>query len=165
MKGLGAIDRREGYGAYVLAGARIFLGYLYIVTWHSNLQKGLFSTEGWAGYVQALADRTTLPLMSDVLNTVVIPNAALFSKAQFVAELVVFGIFLVAGFLTLPSGVLSAGFSLGLLLSSWGTGEWWGTYGLAVALSLVIGLCRTGRTLGIDAYFARRNPHPRLPLY
>jgi uncharacterized membrane protein YphA (DoxX/SURF4 family) len=149
----------------VLAGARIFLGYLYIVTWNSNREKGLFTTEGWAGFVQWIADGTTMPFVSEILNTVVIPNAAVLSKANMGVELVIFGIFLLVGFLTPPSAVLSAGFSLALLLTTWGTGEWWGTYGLAVALSLVLGLCRSGRTLGIDAYLARRNPHPRLPLY
>jgi len=162
MASLGTIDRRRGY---VLAGARIFVGYLFIVTWSSNLHKGLYWTHGYAGFIQHYADRTTTPLMPQFLNKVVIPNAAVFSKAQMIAELVIFGVFLLVGFLTPLSGVLGAGFGLNLLLASWGTGEWWGTYGLLVALLLVVGLAQSGRTLGVDAYLLRRNPHPRLPIY
>jgi len=33
------------------------------------------------------------------------------------------------------------------------------------ALLLAVSLSQAGRTLGVDSVLARRNPHPRLPVY
>jgi uncharacterized membrane protein YphA (DoxX/SURF4 family) len=75
------------------------------------------------------------------------------------------GIFVAIGLFTPVSGLVAAGFGLNLLLASRGSGEWWGTYGLLIVLSLAVAVTQSGRTWGIDARLARRRPRPRLPVY
>ena len=77
----------------------------------------------------------------------------------------VFGLFLVLGLFTPVSALLAALFQLNLLVATSGTGEWPGTYIIMFVLLLAISLSQAGRTLGLDALLARRNPHPRLPVY
>jgi uncharacterized membrane protein YphA (DoxX/SURF4 family) len=83
-----------------------------------------------------------------------------------VIELVVFGLFLLVGAFTPVSGLLAAGFQLNLLIATSGIPtEWPGTYIIMLALCVTVALGQAGRTLGVDAYLAKRNPHPRVPLY
>jgi len=154
-------DRR----ARVLALVRIFVGVLFIATWIENLAKGLYGTQKYADFIQGYADTTWVPGMSWFIESVVVPNAGLFSKGQMVVELVVMGIFLAIGLFTPVSGLVAAGFGLNLLLASRGSGEWWGTYGMLIALSLAVAVTKSGRTWGLDARLARRRPQPRLPVY
>jgi len=154
-------DRR----ARVLALVRIFLGVLFIATWIENLAKGLYGGQKYADFVQGYADTTWVPGMGWFIESIVVPNAGLFSKGQMVVELVVMGIFLAIGLFTPVSGLVAAGFGLNLLLASRGSGEWWGTYGMLVVLSLAVAVTQSGRTWGIDARLARRRPRPRLPVY
>jgi uncharacterized membrane protein YphA (DoxX/SURF4 family) len=151
--------------ARVLALMRIFVGVLFIATWIENLAKGLYGAQKYADFVQGYADTTWVPGMSWFIESVVVPNAGLFSKGQMVVELVVMGVFLAIGLFTPVSGLVAAGFGLNLLLASRGSGEWWGTYGLLITLSLAAAVTQSGRTWGFDARLARRRPRPRLPVY
>jgi uncharacterized membrane protein YphA (DoxX/SURF4 family) len=156
------MDEHRGY---LLALARIFLGLLFLETWVENLTKGLYWTNGYADFIRNYADNNVLPLYPDFLDRVVIPNAAFFSKAQMFTELVIIGLFLLVGFLTPVAGVVAGLFALNLLLATRGTGDWWGTYAMLLVLAFLVGLAQAGRTWGIDARFADRNPYPRLPVY
>jgi uncharacterized membrane protein YphA (DoxX/SURF4 family) len=151
--------------SYLLALARIFLGLLFLGTWVENLVKGLYWTNGYADFIRNYADKNVLPLYPTILDRVVIPHAAFFSKAQMFTELVIIGLFLLVGFLTPVAGVVAGLFALNLLLATRGTGDWWGTYGLLLVLAFLVGLAQAGRTWGIDARLADRNPRPGLPLY
>ena len=151
--------------ARVLALARMFVGIVFLATWIENLSKGLYGTRKYADFVQGYADTASVPGMRRFIESVVVPHAALFSKGQMVVELVVMGLFLTAGFLTPLSGLVAAGFGLNLLLASRGSGDWWGTYGLLIALCLVVAVTQSGRTWGVDAALVRRRPRPRLPVY
>jgi uncharacterized membrane protein YphA (DoxX/SURF4 family) len=96
---------------------------------------------------------------------VLIPNAAIAARAQFAIEFVVFGLFLILGVFTPVTALLAAGFQLNLLIATSGTTDWPGTYIIMFALLVAIALGQAGRTLGVDARFAKRRPHPRLPVY
>ncbi len=122
------IAERRGY---LLALARIFLGVLFLETWVENLVKGLYWTNGYADFIRNYADKNVLPLYPTILDRVVIPHAAFFSKAQMFTELVIIGLFLLVGFLTPVAGVVAGLFALNLLLATRGTGDWWGTYATA----------------------------------
>jgi hypothetical protein len=64
------------------------------------------------------------------------------------------------------SGLLAAGFQLNLLIATSGIPtEWPGTYIIMCLLLVAVALGQSGRTLGVDALLAKRNPHPRLPVY
>jgi uncharacterized membrane protein YphA (DoxX/SURF4 family) len=150
----------------VLALLRILMGGMFIAVWADNLQKDLYTADGYRKFVGHLAAKTDLTFYGDFLRDIVVPNAALFAYGQLVVELVVMGLFLLLGVLTPVSALVAAGFSVNLLLASWGVpGEWQGTYVMMIAILLAVAVTQAGRTLGVDARLARRNPRPRLPVY
>jgi uncharacterized membrane protein YphA (DoxX/SURF4 family) len=155
---------RETRSELLLAGLRILMGVIFLAVWSYNLQKGFYSPHGWAHFVQHYADTTTSGPYRTFLNHVMIPNAAITARAQFTLELIVGGC-LVLGLFTPVVGLLGAGFQLNLLIATSGTTDWAGTYIIMFALLLAIALGQAGRTLGADARFAKRRPHPRLPVY
>ncbi len=159
------LGNREDRTMLMMAGMRVMMGAIFLAVWADNLIKGFYTPDGWADFVQNYADTTKVGLYADLLNDVLIPNAALFAYGQLVIELVVFGVFLVIGAFTPVSGLLAAGFQLNLLVATSGTDEWPGTYIIMFVLLVAIALSQSGRTLGVDARLARRKPHPRLPIY
>ena len=156
---------RETRSGLLLALLRMLVGVIFLSVWAYNLSKGYYSSAGWAHFVQHYADTTKLGLYTDFLNKVMIPNAAILAPGQFTIELVVFGLFLVFGVFTPVSALLAALFQLNLLIATSGTTDWPGTYITLAAVLLAVSLSQSGRTLGVDALLARRNPHPRLPVY
>ena len=156
---------RETRSELMLAGLRVLMGIIFLAVWSDNLIKGYYSGSGWAEFVQDYADTTLVGPYADLLNSVMIPNSTLFAYGQFAIEFVVFGLFLVVGLFTPVSALLAALFQLNLLVATSGTGEWPGTYIIMCLLLVAIGLSQSGRTLGLDALLARRNPHPRFPVY
>ena len=156
---------REDRNELLLACLRIMMGLIFLAVWADNLAKGFYTPDGWADFVQHYADTTKVGMYATVLNDYLIPNAALFAYGQLVVEFLVFGVFLVLGIFTPVSGLLAAGFQLNLLVATSGTGEWPGTYIIMFLLLVAIALGQSGRTLGVDARFAQRRPHPRLPIY
>lgn len=157
---------RESRSELMLVVLRVLMGAIFLAVWSDNLVKGYYTPDGWADFVQQYADTTKVGLYADLLNDVLIPNAAMFAYGQLVIELVVFGLFLVVGAFTPVAGLLAAAFQLNLLVATSGIPtEWPGTYILMLALCLAVALGQAGRTLGVDARLARRNPHPRLPVY
>jgi len=156
---------RETRTELLMACLRVLMGAIFLAVWTDNLAKGFYSPGGWADFVQKYADTTKVNLYADVLESVMIPNATLFAYGQLTVEFVVFGLFLVLGLFTPVSALLAALFQLNLLVATSGTGEWPGTYIIMFLLLVAIGLAQSGRTVGLDALLARRNPHPRLPVY
>lgn len=156
---------RETRTELLMACLRVLMGAIFLAVWSDNLIKGFYSPGGWADFVQRYADTTKVSLYADVLNKVMIPNSAVFAYGQFGIEFVVFGLFLVLGLFTPMSALLAALFQLNLLVATSGTGEWPGTYIIMFVLLLAISFSQAGRTLGLDALLARRDPHPRLPVY
>jgi uncharacterized membrane protein YphA (DoxX/SURF4 family) len=156
---------RETRSELMLAALRVLMGVIFLAVWADNLIKGYYSPSGWADFVQQYADTTKVGLYADLLNSVMIPNATVFAYGQFAIEFVVFGLFLVLGLFTPVSALLGALFQLNLLIATSGTGEWPGTYIIMCLLLVAVGLSQSGRTLGLDAVLARRDPHPRLPVY
>ena len=150
---------RETRSGLMLACLRVLMGVIFLAVWADNLIKGYYSGAGWADFVQKYADTTKVAPYADLLESVMIPNSTLFAYGQFGIEFVVFGLF------TPVSALLAALFQLNLLVATSGTGEWAGTYIIMCLLLVAIGLSQSGRTLGLDALLARKNPHPRWPVY
>ena len=158
-------DTRGHRNELLLAGLRVLMGVIFLAVWTDNLRKGFYSGSGWADFVQNYADTTEFGFYAALLNEFFIPNASLLAAGQFIIEFVVFGLFLVIGVFTPVSALLAAGFQFNLLLATSGTGEWPGTYIIMFLLLVAIGLAQSGRTLGVDSLLARREPHPRVPVY
>jgi uncharacterized membrane protein YphA (DoxX/SURF4 family) len=155
---------RERRTELMMACLRIVMGVIFLSVWGYNLQKGYYSPHGWAHFVGHYARTTTLGPYRSFLDSVMIPNAAIAARGQFVMEFVV-GSFLVLGLFAPVVGLLGAAFQLNLLVATSGTTDWPGTYIIMAALLLGIALSQSGRTLGLDALMARRRPKPRLPVY
>lgn len=163
---MAAPDPRAPRMGLILALLRILMGGMFVAVWTENLRKDLYTPDGYRDFITDLAKQTDVTWYGDFIRDVIAPNAAVFAYGQLVLELVVMGGFLLAGFLTPLSALISAGFSLNLLLASWGVpGEWQGTYVMMIAILLAVAVGQAGRTLGIDARLARKNPRPRLPVY
>ena len=156
---------RETRTDLMMAALRVLMGVIFLSVWSYNLSKGFYSAHGWAQFVQGYADTTKVGLYADFLNKVMIPHAAILAPGQFVVESVVFGLFLVFGLFTPVSALLAALVQLNLLLATSGTKDWPGTYITLAAVLVAVSLSQAGRTLGLDALLARRDPHPRLPVY
>jgi hypothetical protein len=156
----------DGRKHAALAAARVFMGLLFLSVWFYNLQHGLYWTSGYAAFVRIYAHDTATPFVAAILNHVVIPNAAFFSKLQLVTESALIGVPLTIGLFTPVSGLIGTSFAVPLGLAANGKpGEWSGTYLMIVLLLLMVAITQAGRTWGVDARLARRNPHPRLPIY
>jgi uncharacterized membrane protein YphA (DoxX/SURF4 family) len=155
---------RERRTELLMACLRILMGSIFLAVWSYNLQKGFYSAHGWAHFVQHYADTTVVGPYRSFLDTVMIPHSAAVAPGQFVVELVV-GVCLVVGLFTPVVGLLGALFQVNLLVATSGTTDWPGTYIIMAVLLLAIALSQSGRTLGLDARLARRNPRPRLPVY
>ena len=158
-------SRRETRTEFLMACLRVVMGAIFLSVWSYNLSKGFYSPGGWADFVQNYADTTKVGLYADLLNKVMIPHAAVFAYGQFAIEFTVFGLFLVLGLFTPVSALLAGLFQLNLLIATSGTSDWPGTYIVMAVLLLAISLSQAGRTLGLDALLARRDAHPRLPVY
>ena len=156
---------RETRAELLMACLRVVMGAVFLAVWSDNLIKGFYSPGGWADFVQHYADTTKVSLYADLLNSVMIPHSAVFAYGQFATESVVFGLFLVLGLFTPVAALLAALFQLNLLIATSGTTDWPGTYIIMFMLLLAISFSQAGRTLGLDARLAGRNPHPRLPVY
>ena len=157
---------RERRTELLMAGLRVMMGAIFLAVWSDNLGQGYYSPSGWAGFVQHYADTTKVSLYADLLNNVMIPHSTVFAfHGQFTIEFFVFGLCLVLGLFTPVAGLLASLFQLNLLVATSGAGPWAGTYIIMFVLLLAIALSQSGRTLGLDARLARRNPHPRLPVY
>jgi uncharacterized membrane protein YphA (DoxX/SURF4 family) len=140
------------------------MGLLFLVVWVSNLAKGLYGAD-YVPFVQGWIARGSVHVYVDFLRNVVVPHAAAFRTFQLVAELAI-ALLLLAGLLTPLTSIIAAGFTLNLLVASRGTpNDWWGTYVLMLAILAAVAVSQAGRTWGVDAFLARRNPHPFLPLY
>jgi uncharacterized membrane protein YphA (DoxX/SURF4 family) len=155
---------RELRSERVLAALRILMGGIFVAVWSDNLAKGLYGARGYAHFIRHYADTTPFHWYARLLSSVVIPHAAIFGRLQMVVELVVFGGFLLVGFLTPLAAVLAAGFFVAVLLGSWAI-DWQGTYVTMIAILLAVAIGQAGRTWGVDALLARRNPRPGVPIY
>ena len=146
-------------GALVLL--RAYLGTIFLVAVLPKLQQDF--TPHLTGYIQQVSLERALPFYRQFLEQVVLPNAAVFATLVTGAELFV-GITLVLGLLTRFSAAVAVILTLNYMLAK---GAWFWTPSsndaafVAIGLALLIGAA--GRTLGVDAFLARR--WPRFPLW
>ena len=155
---------REHRAYLALACLRFVMGAIFLAVWEYNLTKGLYSGTGWHHFVGHYADTTKIGPYASFLRHVMLPHAALIAPGQLVVELLV-GLCLALGLFTPVAGLLGGLFQLNLLVATSGTTDWPGTYIALAAICLVVAVSQSGRTLGLDALLARRQPQPRIPLY
>ncbi|HET7091502.1 MAG TPA: DoxX family membrane protein [Anaerolineae bacterium] len=150
----------------LISALRILLGIIFLATWKENLDQGLYTAEGFRGFMEHLADGHPLEFYRAFLLDVMAPLAPVFGPFQMVAELGM-GLALLSGTLTRLAGAAATLFFVNLFLAYLNTalGEWIWTYVLLIAVAAVAALGRAGLSWGVDARLRRRYGDPRLPVY
>ena len=145
-----------------IALLRVMMGLVFLTTWFSNLNKGLYG-DGFLPFIQGWADGTSFRWYAEFLNNVVIPNIEILRVVQVVTEGLIMGVFLIIGLFTPISAAITWFFVVNLFLASFGTGEWPWTYIMMGIVLAVIALTRSGRSFGIDAWLKSKRGEPPIP--
>jgi thiosulfate dehydrogenase [quinone] large subunit len=146
-------------GALVLL--RVYLGTVFLVAGLPLLRQDF--TPILIGFVQQVALQRAPQFYQRFLEQVVLPNAPVFAALITWAQLLV-GVTLILGLLTRFSAAVALVLALNYMLAK---GAWFWTPAsndaafVAISLALLIGAA--GRTLGLDAFLARR--WPRSPFW
>ena len=142
----------RSWGAEIaLSGMRVLLGLLFLTVWASNLHKGLYEPDGYAGLIRGYIAAGTAPgPWKDVMGFAA-DHAPVFAPAQLIGE-VALGVLLVVGLWILPVGLGAWALLLGLWISELGVpGEWaWSLVFPAVA-ALAVAILPESRLWSLDA--------------
>jgi thiosulfate dehydrogenase [quinone] large subunit len=140
---------------------RIYLGVVFLQAALPKVERDF--TPGLVGFLQRVALEKGHPFYQEFVREIVLPNASVFAMLVTWGELLA-GVALILGLLTRLSAVVT------LLLATnymFAKGQWFWIPSsndaafVAISLALIIGAA--GRTLGLDAFFARR--WPRAPFW
>jgi uncharacterized membrane protein YphA (DoxX/SURF4 family) len=139
-----------------LALVRLTIGAMFVWVFFENLGKGLYTPAGYAGLINYYIKQGHAPATWKAVMALVVNHASMAAPAQAFTEITL-GILLTLGLLTRPAALVAFLFLGSLWVSEWGTAWIWELLVPVLAsLALVIG--RAGRTLGIDAWLARKRP-------
>ncbi len=152
-------------GSVGVALLRITLGIIVLVAWFENLDKGLYTADGFKGFMNYLFDEngnnSSLGFYKSIIDTVVIPLAGPYGVFQAVIELIL-ALALIFGVGTRLASLVAAVFFGNLFLAYFGGEEWIWTYVLLFMSALAVFLGFGGRKLGVDEYLVRsRGDSPR----
>ena len=139
-----------------LALIRLTIGAMFFWVFFENKGKGLYTPGGYAGLINYYIKSSHSPAIWKWVMGIMASHATLAAPMQGVAEFSL-GVLLLIGLFTRPAAVI-AFFLLGSLwISELGTSWIWELL-VPVMASLGLAIGRAGRTWGIDAILARRNP-------
>jgi len=146
----------QGAAANGLALVRLIVGAMFVSVFFENLGKGAYTPAGYAGVINYYIKNSHSPAAWKLVLGFMSSHAAMVAPGQAVMELSL-GILLVIGLLTRPAALVAFLFLGSLWVTELGTSWIWELLVPVVAsLGLVVG--RAGRTWGVDALLARRNP-------
>lgn len=140
---------------------RIYLGVVFLTAALPKLNRDF--TPSLVGFLEQVALSKGHPFYQEFVREVVLPHAPLFALLVTWGELAV-GVLLIVGLLTRLSAVVALLLAVNHMLAK---GAWLWTPSsndaafAVISLALVVGAA--GRTLGLDAFLARR--WPRAPLW
>jgi uncharacterized membrane protein YphA (DoxX/SURF4 family) len=139
-----------------LAIVRLTIGAMFIWVFFENLHKGLYTPSGYNGLITYYVQHGTAPAIWKSVMSFAARHASMAAPLQGITEISL-GLLLVFGLLTRAAALVACGLLASLWISEFGTGWIWELLVPTMAsLALLIG--RAGRTLGIDAFLARRAP-------
>ena len=147
----GHLDAAKG-----LALIRLTIGSMFVWVFFENKGKGLYTPAGYAGLINYYIKTSHSPAAWKWVMGIMASHAAMAAPMQGLTEISL-GLLLLLGLLTRP--VALVGFLLlgSLWISELGTSWIWELL-VSVMACLGLALGRAGRTWGIDALLARRNP-------
>ena len=143
-----------------LAVLRVALGAMFIWVFFENLGKGTYTPAGYKGVIEYYLKNGHAPAVWKAVMSVMAANASIVAPLQAATELG-FGVLLVTGTATRVVAAAAGAFLFTLWLSELGT-SWFWELAMPVVVAFCVAWARAGRTWGVDALLARRNPGWRL---
>jgi thiosulfate dehydrogenase [quinone] large subunit len=140
---------------------RVYLGIVFLLAALPKLEQDF--TPGLVGFLERVALQKGHPFYQDFVREIVLPNAPVFATLVTWGELLA-GLTLILGLVTRLSAVVTLLLAMNYMFAK---GHWFWTSSsndaafVAISLALLIGAA--GRTLGLDAFLARR--WPRSPFW
>ena len=144
------------YAGKGLALVRVIIGAMLVSVFFENLSKGLYSAAGYSGLINSYIKAGHSPAAWKAVMGFVAGHAAMAAPMQALTEISL-GILLVIGLLTRPVAFVAFLYLGSLWVSEWGVGWIWELL-VPVVASLGVAVGRAGRTWGVDALLARRQP-------
>lgn len=139
-----------------LALVRLTIGAMFVWVFFENLGKGAYTPAGYAGLINYYIKQGHAPAAWKAVMGLMASHAAMAAPLQALTEISL-GVLLLLGLLTRPVALVACGFLASLWISEWGTAWIWELL-VPVLASLGLAVGRAGRTWGIDAWLARRQP-------
>ncbi len=139
-----------------LAVVRLTVGAMFVWVFFENLGKGLYTPGGYAGLINYYIKSSHSPAVWKWVMGIMASHASMAAPMQGVAEISL-GILLLLGLFTRPAAAVAFLLFGSLWVSELGTSWIWELL-VPVMASLGLAIGRAGRTWGIDAILARRNP-------
>ncbi len=139
-----------------LALVRLTVGAMFVWVFFENLGKGLYTQAGYAGLINYYIKASHSPAAWKAVMGLAAKHAAMAAPMQAMTEILL-GILLVLGLLSRPAAFVAFLYLTSLWLSEWGTAWIWELL-VPVLASLGLAVGRAGRTWGMDAFLAQRNP-------
>ena len=146
----------EPQAANGLAVVRLTIGAMLVWVFFENLGKGLYSPAGYAGLINYYIKQGHSPAAWKAVMGLAASHATMAAPAQAVMEISL-GVLLVIGLLTRPVAFIAFVYLTSLWVSEWGTAWIWELL-VPVLASLALAVGRAGRSWGIDAWLAQRQP-------
>ncbi len=146
----------QPYAAKGLALVRLTIGAMFVWVFFENLGKGLYTQTGYTNLINYYIKASHSPAVWKSVMGLAASHAALAAPMQAMTEISL-GILLYLGLVTRPVAFVAFLFLGSLWISELGTAWIWELL-VPVLASLGLALGRAGRTWGIDAWLARRNP-------
>jgi len=144
-----------------LAIMRLGLGAMFLYVFFENLNKGLYSKDGYSGLISYYVQNSHAPAFWKSIMSSAASHATVAGPLQGVAE-ISFGVFLLLGLLTRPVALAAFLFLTSLWISELGTAWIWELLiPMIASFSIMVG--GAGRRWGIDAKLARK--YPGIPLW
>ncbi|HID51016.1 MAG TPA: DoxX family protein [Anaerolineae bacterium] len=160
-------DKITQQRATAVALLRITLGIVILATWYGNLNKGLYTADGFTGFLNWLFDSngnsSSLGFYKAFLDTAVLPIAGPFSTFQLVTELLL-GIALTVGLFTRLAGLVAMFFFTNLFFSYFGGNEWIWLYVLLFMTAFTVTLSAAGRQWGVDQWLQQKYSESKLSI-
>ena len=151
QESIGSQDAKIG-----LAIVRLTIGAMLTSTFFENRGKGLYTPRGYAGLINGYIQHTHAPAIWKSVMALAANHASIAAPLQAVTEISL-GILLVLGVFTRPVAFLAFAWLTSLWLSELGIGWFWELFVFLMA-ALAVSIGRGGRTWGVDALLARKNP-------
>jgi uncharacterized membrane protein YphA (DoxX/SURF4 family) len=139
-----------------LAIVRLTIGAMFVWVFFENLHKGLYTPKGYADLINYYIQHSSSPAAWKLVMAIAGSHATIAAPMQGLTEISL-GILLILGLFTRPAALVAFGLLGSLWISEFGTSWIWELLVPVMgSLGLLIG--RAGRTWGVDAILARRNP-------